>query len=92
MFYIHCANYHISISKFLYDSEDYNDPEYEVSTNSEDSDNTSNNESNTVLHRFFNKSEKTNTSKSSLDTSKHNHEGIETCDDTNLIVFKFFFV
>jgi len=88
MYYVHCANYYTLISKFIYDSEDYNDPDYEVSTNSEDSDNTSNNESNTVSQSFFNKSEKSNTSKSSLDTSKHNHEGIETCDDTNLIVFK----
>jgi len=66
MYYVHCVNYRTLISEFIYDSEDYNDPDYEVSINSEDSDNTSNNESNIVSQSFFNKSEKSNTSKSSL--------------------------
>lgn len=69
----------------IYDSKDYNDPDYEISNNSEDSDNS---ESNTSVSQNFNENEKSNTSKSSLDTSKYTFEGKATCDDTNLIVLK----
>ncbi|XP_077260680.1 uncharacterized protein LOC143896600 isoform X2 [Temnothorax americanus] len=66
-------------------SEDYNDPDYVVSSNSDDSDNESNA---SIVSRSFITHEKSNTSKSSLDTSKHTYEGKATCDDTNLIVSK----
>lgn len=75
------------ISEDIYeDCEDYNsDPDYDVSNDSENSDDESNT---SVVSQSFNENERSNTTNSSLDTSKYTYEGKEICDDTNLIVPK----
>lgn len=72
------------ISENIYeDSEDYNnDPDYDVSNDSDNESNTS------IVSQNFNKNEKSNTTNSSLDTSKYTYEGKASCDDINLIVPK----
>ncbi|XP_029167142.1 transcription factor stalky-like [Nylanderia fulva] len=62
------------------DSEDYNnDPDYDVSNDSDD-------ESNISISESFDKNEKSNTTNDSLNTSKYEEKA--NCDDTNLIVLK----
>ncbi|XP_029158334.1 uncharacterized protein LOC114945545 [Nylanderia fulva] len=62
------------------DSEDYNnDPDYDVSNDSDD-------ESNISIFESFDKNEKSNTTNDSLNTSKYEEKA--NCDDTNLIVLK----
>lgn len=67
------------------DSEN-DDPDYDVVNDSESSDDKSN--TSIISHTSSNLNEKSATTNSSLDISKHTYEGLETCDDTNLIVPK----
>lgn len=92
----HCIkNYYIHwfYEDICEDNEDA-DPDYNVSNDSEDSDNESN--TSVISRTCSNENEKSteneksneNTTISSFDTSNQTHEGKETCDDTNLIVYK----
>ena len=65
------------------DSEN-DDPDYDVAN---DSDNSNDDSNISMISQRSNLNEKSATTNSSLDTSKHNYEGIETCD-INFIMFK----
>jgi len=68
------------------DSDDYNnDPDCNISNDSESSDDKS---YNSIVSQSCNNCEKSNIRNSSLDTSEHAYEGKATCDYTNLIVSK----